>query len=74
MKRSEVLEKLADLLEFLRQDLDNGSDYQDAETVLSLLEDLHMLPPNVCYVDGKWNDEKYIAHFYTHKNPNYWED
>lgn len=46
MKRSELLHKLADMLEFQRQDLNNGSDYQDAETILSFLEyDVGMTPP-----------------------------
>lgn len=50
MKRHEVLEMLANLLEFQRQDLNNGSDYQDAEGVLSLLENLEVLAPEICFL------------------------
>ncbi len=46
MKRSQVLEKLADMLEKQRRDLNNGSDYQDAEQILDYLErEVKMLPP-----------------------------
>lgn len=46
MKRSEVLAKLEEMLTFQRQDLNNGSDYQDAEAILDYLEhEVKMLPP-----------------------------
>lgn len=46
MKRSEVIEQLADLLTEQRKDLDNGSDYQDAKAILDFLEqELGMKPP-----------------------------
>lgn len=47
MKRTETIEKLATILEKQRQDLDNGSDYQDAQEVLDFLEQLGMKPPPV---------------------------
>lgn len=74
MKRELVIEKLEALLAFQRQDLNNGSDYEDAGKVLEMLEELGMLLPNVCDVNGKWDDKKYIAHYYMGKNIHYWEN
>jgi len=47
VKRSEVAEKLAELLEFQRQDLNNGSDFQDAEAVLDFLEEIGGMKPPI---------------------------
>jgi hypothetical protein len=74
MKREYVLEKIESLITWQRQDLNNGSDLEDADTILRLLENLGMLPPNVCNVNGTWDDLKHAAHFHTHKDMNYWED
>lgn len=64
MKRSEVLAKLEDMLTFQRQDLNNGSDYQDAEAILNYIEyEVKMLPPlkercSVLFIDKPvWGKE-----------------
>ena len=63
MKRSELIEKLADLLE-TSFDGDNGSWYEDAEKALNMLEKEGMLPPgrkgeqwgNIYWVDCYWDE------------------
>jgi len=45
MKRSEVLDRLTEMLEEQRKDLNNGSDYQDAESILYLLENDFKMKP-----------------------------
>lgn len=38
MKRSEIISKLEEMLKEFRKDLNNGSDYADAEKILNYLE------------------------------------
>lgn len=54
MKRSEMLEKLENLLQTIPVS-DNGSYYQDAETILDFLEKEGMFPPGLEY-DGFGQD------------------
>jgi hypothetical protein len=60
MKKSEMIELLADLLAEQRKDLNNGSDSQDAENILSLLENAGMEPPynngDITY-PNEWSEE-----------------
>jgi hypothetical protein len=52
MTRSKMIEIIETILHSQRQDLNNGSDRQDAEAILDRLEDLGMLPPEYNVNEG----------------------
>jgi hypothetical protein len=57
MKRSKVIEKLAEVLEF-NFDFDNGSWDRDAQAILEYLESIGMKPPrDAVTLLHKWDHE-----------------
>jgi hypothetical protein len=59
MKRSYVVEQIEKLITWQRQDLDNGSDFEDANKILEMLEDFGMLPPYDASVDDEENGNEW---------------
>ena len=58
MKKSEVIAQLENLLTIQRQDLNNGSDYQDAEFIINwLVDEIGMMPPKIMQGDYLAHDE-----------------
>jgi hypothetical protein len=75
MKRSFVLNQIEELL--IRQNpYFPYSNYSEkAESILSMLEDLHMVAPDVCYnTEGEYDSKRHAAITHMHDRFHYWED
>ena len=76
MKRSEVLLKLQRYYSIKHVMVEQRYITPDEfmENILQLVEELGMLPPDVCFKsDGSYDCKKNAAHFYMDKDLNYWE-
>lgn len=70
MKRLEFIDRVVANVDF---DISK----EDVERVLDVMEDLGMVPPDVCrsYESGKFYDsKKHAAHFHMGKDLHYWEE
>jgi hypothetical protein len=79
MKRSEMIQKINNYFcSLLWKDVPLEPDgswdsHKNAEDILDLVENLGMLPPNVCGSGRDFDDKAYAAHYHMGKDPYYWE-